>query len=174
MTIDTPVLSDYEKRKMDLNFQYIEAPNGFKELLRPHLFLAGGITGCPDWQHQVSHALVTRGFKGTILNPRRANFPIEDPSAAKEQITWEYEALRLADVILFWFPKEQIQPIALFELGRWSFSGKRLVVGRDPEYPRRQDIDIQMELATDWPVYDDPIKVVDRAIELAKDFPFAP
>ena len=34
----------------------------------------------------------------TVLNPRRKNFPIDDPKAAREQIVWKYHALRDANV----------------------------------------------------------------------------
>lgn len=117
---------------------------------KPFLFLAGGITGCPDWQAQVTEALLDPTEEhGTILNPRQKDFPIEDPNAARDQIEWEYRNLAAADLILFWFPEEQIQPIALFELGRWSAprTSTPIVVGAHPNYPRRQDIEIQLELA---------------------------
>jgi hypothetical protein len=47
------------------------------------------------------------------------NFSMNDPTASKDQIQWEFEHLRKADTILFWFPKESICPIALYELGAW-------------------------------------------------------
>jgi len=109
------------------------------------LFLAGGITGCEEWQQDASWTLLNRKSDGVILNPRRKDFfPIG--IAAEEQIRWEHRALELSDLILFWFPKSQVQPIAMFELGRWSSSPKPIFVGADPEYPRRQDIEIQMRL----------------------------
>ena len=45
------------------------------------LFLAGGISKCPDWQ-------------------------AEAVKEAAYQIRWKYEFLRRARVVLFWFPKE--------------------------------------------------------------------
>jgi hypothetical protein len=81
-----------------------------------------------------------------IFNPRRQHFPIDDPSAAEEQIRWEHHHLRLASDILFWFPCETLCPIALYELGAWSMTDKPIYVGVHPEYRRRQDIDIQTEL----------------------------
>ena len=79
----------------------------------------------------------------TILNPRRANFPIQDPKAADLQIS----ALRDAMAISFWFPKETICPIVLYELGAFSTHTKSIFVGVHPEYQRRQDVEIQMRLA---------------------------
>jgi len=114
------------------------------------IFLAGGISGCTNWQQDVSKVL-GRGNEDTlpnlvIFNPRRDDFPIDDPDAAHEQIEWEEHALRYVDAIMFWFTDATLQPIAMFELGRWSVQKKPLFVGRHPDYERRQDIDIQMSL----------------------------
>lgn len=129
--------------------KYIEAVADFKlvkpTLLNKRIFLAGGITGCPDWQGEMVELLSST--KLTLLNPRRQNFPIGDPNAALEQITWEHEALRAAARILFWFPRETICPIVLYELGAWSMSYKPIYVGMHPDYPRRQDVEIQTKLA---------------------------
>lgn len=115
----------------------------------PTLFLAGGISRCPDWQQEMIRLLgaapTPEGF--TIFNPRRLDFPIGNPEAAREQIHWEYYHLLIADLISFWFPKESICPIALYELGRWAALMKRIFVGADPEYPRRLDIEVQLDLA---------------------------
>jgi hypothetical protein len=125
--------------------KYIEAPTEFVPTeTDTSLFLAGGITGGPDWQ-----AEMVAGLKDTSLalfNPRRENFPIHDPSAALAQITWEHKYLRVADAISFWFFKETICPIVLYELGAWSMSDKPIFVGMDPEYQRRQDVEVQTKL----------------------------
>lgn len=112
---------------------------------RTKLFLAGGITDCPDWQQEMVSLLSDTNL--TIMNPRRANFPIDDPNAAQEQIKWEYDALRECHMILFWFPKETICPIVLYELGTWSQYNKKIFVGVHPDYQRKQDVEIQTKLA---------------------------
>lgn len=117
----------------------LERTPGYKSL-----FLAGGITGCPDWQQEMKQLLSDTDL--ILFNPRRANFPIHDPNAANEQITWEHKYLREADAIQFWFAKETIQPIVLYELGSWSMTDKPIFVGLHPEYPRRQDVEIQTSL----------------------------
>jgi len=127
--------------------QYIESPSPVLTDPVSSVFLAGGITGCPDWQQEMCGKLDDSGFGGRVYNPRRADFPIHDPNAALAQITWEYYALEQSDAISFWFAKETIQPIVLFELGRWSGKNKPIFVGVHPEYPRRQDVEIQMKLA---------------------------
>lgn len=124
----------------------IIAPENPAIVNSPTLFLAGGITGCPDWQKDVVSLLKPEPSL-TIFNPRRPNFPIDDPNAANEQITWEYRWLRDCDLISFWFAEKEIQPITLFEFGRWSADlDKPIFVGVHPKYPRKQDVEIQLEL----------------------------
>ena len=123
--------------------KYIESPTEYQGKERS-LFLAGGITNCPDWQAELTDLL--RNEDVVLLNPRRANFPIHDPNAAQEQIEWEYRHLRKADTISFWFPKETICPIVLYELGAHSMTDKPLFVGVHPDYARRQDVEIQTGL----------------------------
>jgi len=131
--------------------KYIEATEDFCDELGFSIFLAGGITGCPDWQQEVRKSIEDVFKKSilniVILNPRRKNFPIDDPNAAFEQINWEYKALNHADLITYWFAKETIQPIVLYELGRFIETKKDILIGIHPEYPRRQDVEIQTCLA---------------------------
>lgn len=108
------------------------------------VFLAGGITGCPDWQAELIDKLA--GLAVTLYNPRRPNFPIHDPGASQAQVKWEYERLVRADIVSFWFCAETLCPIVLFELGASMERPKRVVVGMDPKYPRRQDVEIQVGL----------------------------
>lgn len=110
------------------------------------LFLGGGITDCPDWQAKLIELL-----KDTpdlvMYNPRRKNFPIDDPNASKEQITWEHDYLQEVDILVFWFSKGSLNPIVLYELGRYGNSSERMLfVGMDKEYKRSQDVLIQTEL----------------------------
>lgn len=109
------------------------------------LFLAGTITGTSDWQHEMVDLL--RNENLVILNPRRDNFPINQPNAAEEQIRWEYRHLRKADAVSFWFARETLGPIVLYELGAWSTMQKPIFVGVHPEYLRKLDVEIQTSLA---------------------------
>ncbi|MCB0329458.1 MAG: nucleoside 2-deoxyribosyltransferase domain-containing protein [Bdellovibrionales bacterium] len=126
---------------------------GFFEVVCPQqtqdfensLFLAGGITDCPDWQADLVSLISNLPI--TALNPRRPYFPINDPSASNEQIEWEHRYLRSAEAISFWFPRETFCPITLYELGAWSMGNKALFIGVHPEYPRKIDIEIQTRLA---------------------------
>ena len=125
--------------------RYVECPEVQPLAENVHsLFLAGGITGCPDWQSEMVEML--RDSDWMLFNPRRKDFPLTDPTAAAEQIRWEYDHLRKASAILFWFPCEALCPIALYELGAWSMTNKPPFVGVHPEYERRRDIEIQTAL----------------------------
>ncbi len=119
--------------------RYIEAPARY-DGEAASLFLGGGITGCPNWQMRAVLQLDAIGSPAVVLNPRRKSYPAGQAEAAREQIAWEYEHLRIADVILFWFCADTVQPIALYELGAHAARGTRLAVGAHPHYPRRLDV----------------------------------
>lgn len=141
--------------------KYIPSENDIK------IFLAGGITNCHNWQNDVILELTE--YNNTehlvIFNPRRENFPIHDPNASLEQITWEYKMLEQMDILSMYFANgDSDQPISLYELGRnilrmqmrfptdWE---KRIIISCESEYKRKQDVIIQTGLATNEkiPVY---------------------
>jgi hypothetical protein len=120
------------------------------------VFLAGGITGCPEWQGQLVDRVQAIPNLGKIIvyNPRRPDFPIGDPAAARAQIEWEFLMLERAHVFSMWFcdaPSDQ--PICMYELGRHVAlredrgQAHMLAVGVEPGYRRAQDVEIQVELA---------------------------
>lgn len=128
----------------------IEAPNEVFSLENNEnikLFLAGGISNCTDWQSDIIKQIKDMPLV-SVYNPRRKNFPIHDLNAAEEQITWEYNQLKNSDMIVFWFAKGSINPIVLYELGRWGNSSNTpIIVGIDPEYERKSDVIIQTRLS---------------------------
>ena len=126
------------------DYRDITAPRLGTESMRG-IFLAGGITDCPDWQSEAVQALCCHAI--TVFNPRQANFDITNPNAAREQITWEHNHLRHAMAILFWFPCETLCPITLYELGAWSMTEKPIFVGMHPDYKRADDVFTQTRLA---------------------------
>ena len=123
---------------------YIEAPDEYEPAGGPCLFLAGGISDCDGWQWRLAEMLSPLDL--VVLNPRRKQFPMDDPSAAEGQIRWEFRHLRRATARLFWFPSTSLCPIALYELGAWSMAPGPLFVGVDPKYARRQDVEMQTRL----------------------------
>lgn len=125
--------------------RYVEAPQEYIGP-GPHLYLAGGITGCPDWQAEAVALLADAPI--VLFNPRRRNFRVADRDAAATQVRWEYQHLRRASLVLFWFTEgASPQPIALYELGALAAGDKPLVVGAHPDYIRRIDVVLQLALA---------------------------
>ena len=120
------------------------------------LFLAGGITDCDNWQKVVQYELC-RIFKNDsliILNPRRDNFPIDDPAAAVEQVTWEFNALEKCDMFSMYFAGgKSDQPICMYEYGRHlaklgesKYNLDTFVVTACKEYKRYNGVIIQTRL----------------------------
>ena len=71
-----------------------------------------------------------------------------DPAAAPAQIEWEFRHLRRATAVLFWFPRETLCPIALYELGGARCVREQpLFVGTHPDYQRQLDVVVQLRLA---------------------------
>jgi len=139
---------------------YFEAPEYYRPQPAdpPAVFLAGGITGCSDWQAEAVKLLESDTEPLVILNPNREKFPSGDHLAAWEQVSWEQHHLHLADVTAFWFPASDpsvtVQPIAMFELGQALGENRPVVVGADPGYPREADVHMLCELARPgMPVY---------------------
>lgn len=133
-----------------------EAPPG-----GPCLFLAGGISGCPDWQRPLGERLAAGLPAWTVLDPRRLVAP-EDQAAVAAQVEWEHRHLRRATAVLFWFPAATLCPITLYELGAMSMTTKPLFVGVDPGYARRRDVLLQTRLARP------DVRVVDDLEQLAR------
>lgn len=119
------------------------------------LFLAGGISNCPNWQDDMVEMFKNHKEKYkqlTIFNPRRRGDLAKDTDVAKQQIIWEHIHLYESTLILFWFPKETVCPITLFELGKYAYMHKKMnvnpniFVGIHPEYTRKFDLEIQLPL----------------------------
>ena len=115
------------------------------------VFLAGGITGCTNWQEQVISELIHLSdyydlSNVVIFNPRRDNFDIADTNAEIEQIKWEYERLKRCNIFSCFFEaNEWLQPIALYEMGKWS-TKKPSVITVQKGYLRERDVLIQTAL----------------------------
>lgn len=127
--------------------RYVEAPEDWRQA--PHevsVFLGGGITGCPDWQHDAATAL-DKLDDVLVVNPRRATWPMGDDAAGEAQVRWEFLSLERVNVHSFWFPEETLCPITLYELGAWTRRARWLVVGVHKNYERAFDVRLQTRLA---------------------------
>ncbi|SDZ01268.1 Nucleoside 2-deoxyribosyltransferase like [Amycolatopsis xylanica] len=133
---------------------------------RPAIFLAGGMHGCPDWRSEaigMIERLQPAVGELAVFCPRKSSAPAFD----ENMVAWEHRHLRLADLILFWFPDgDAHQPIALYELGAAAASGRPVVVGTGPGYLRRQDVVAQLKYARpELTVHSELTSVVRGAIE---------
>lgn len=130
----------------------------------PGIFIAGGITGCPDWQAGVIDLLP---HHVTAYNPRRPNFPFGDDTQTPIQIAWETRHMRIAVVQLVWFCEETVQPMTMFELGVALGAGWPLAVGAHPGYERRRDVkELMRQYRSGSTVADTMPKTVARALSL--------
>lgn len=148
--------------------RYFEAPT-YANNLNQSVFLGGGITGCPDWQKTMTDEVFARS-ELVMFNPRRANWDFGNQIADDHvQIKWEFLHLRQADIHLYWFPADSICPIALFELGKSLGQGRKVLVGTDPDYPRRRDVLIQCALEDSAiTVYDNLYDLIDALVLFAQ------
>lgn len=146
-----------EENRESINLiRVITAPMSFNLLSDNSIsvFLAGGITNCKEWQDEVIDALKVYRESDerydipmlTILNPRRWKFDVNDPSIEYQQISWEHRMLSKCDYVSFFFDNsESLQPITLYELGRWSMI-KPTIISIVDGYKRQNDVLIQKQL----------------------------
>lgn len=111
------------------------------------IFLAGSIDmgNTIDWQQEIIDA-----FKENetlcFLNPRRKDWDssweqtIENANF-NEQVTWELDALEMADLIVFYFAPTSQAPISLLELGLFA-RNKNVIVCCPNGYWRKGNVDI--------------------------------
>jgi hypothetical protein len=135
----------------------VKSPAPLEPSAKNAVFLAGGISNCSDWQTAVAERLASN-TGAVVYNPRRDDFDMNAyEEISTQQIQWEYYALRMAQVNLFWFPPETLCPITLFELGSAMerLHPGALMVGCHPDYQRLFDVRVQMKLRMAMPVYTD-------------------
>ena len=121
----------------------IKTPISSNQELIPDIFLAGGVTYSPNWQKEALKMLA--GTDLIVANPRRDEIISAIGETARQQVIWEFENLKSAKVVLFWFPNAETI-ITFLELGKELARKSRIVVGVDPGYNRRFDIETQVHL----------------------------
>jgi hypothetical protein len=159
------------------------------------VFLAGGIKGCRDWQAELIDRVKFLEQKNeqeskpslVVLNPRAGVFDANDPECYLRQVEWEHHYLEQAHVVSFWFSKETLNPITLYEFG-YQMAGvkamgkshrhrtnprdaKQIVVGADREYAKLDDVKAQSKLANwDGRIHHNLVDLEDDIRELLKVF----
>lgn len=147
-------LQDFENEtniqnpKSGANVKVVCCPDFHQMNADPSLFMAGGISNCPDWQSEMVEMIKSTNCEEEVvlINPRRADFNVDDDEMTEAQIKWEHLYLEDADAVSFWFPRHTVCPITLYELGISAAKGRKIYVGCDPEYTRLMDVIIQLRL----------------------------
>ncbi|KAF2277584.1 uncharacterized protein EI97DRAFT_375315 [Westerdykella ornata] len=96
----------------------------------------------PSWQDKLAASLSSLPI--AVLNPLREDWDktwIEDISFPKfrEQVEWEMDCAKVADIIAFYFGPGSLAPISLLELGMYAATGK-VVVCCHPNYEKKGNI----------------------------------
>ena len=126
----------------------IYLPNYHQLDLARTIFLGGSISGAANWQTEATKLLLPHFH---IFNPRRDHYEKLDPAVEREQITWEFQHLNLAEIALFYFSHETVAPITLFEYGKQLIKMRyapfrKTYVCIHPNYARKNDVLIQTQL----------------------------
>jgi hypothetical protein len=146
----------------------ITAPEPLTDAKGKTVFLAGSIDmgKAQDWQSLVTEALLDDNV--TILNPRRKDWDstwkqdISNPEF-NEQVTWELDALDLADLIVIYFDPKGQAPITLMELGLHApVKPEKMIVCCPEGFWRRGNVQIVCE-RFDIEMVDDLDALIDRA-----------
>lgn len=126
------------------------------------VFLAGGITNCPNWQKEVieylERAKDEEAMRNVVIfNPRQPNFDVTNPNAADEQVEWEHRWLNQMDVFTMYFANgDSVQPICFYELGKYKqimtmkhspwLPYDAMLIGVHPDFKRKYDVFKQCSL----------------------------
>lgn len=126
----------------------ITAPEKVGQLLNnagiASIFLAGSIENgkAEDWQDRLTTTL-DRFQNLVILNPRRKNWdPDLDGKKLADQIRWEQDAIKQADIVAFYFDPNTKSPISLLELGQCLGYRKTVVVFCPPMFYRYTNVEV--------------------------------
>ena len=110
------------------------------------VFLAGPIQGAPDWQSKLPEI-----ENVVYLSPRRESYPVPNFNY-NEQAELETQALRSANIVLFWIPEESevvagrsYAQTTRFELGENMARGKRIILGVNNSFHGRRYFDYKAE-----------------------------
>ncbi|KAF1965733.1 hypothetical protein BU23DRAFT_627122 [Bimuria novae-zelandiae CBS 107.79] len=107
------------------------------------VFLAGSIEMGDAVQWQTRMVLELSPYPITVNNPRRPEW-VNDEESMRQQVEWEHSALEQADAICFFFDVATKSPVTLWELGKYTDSGK-VVVCCGKQYWRYTNVKMSCE-----------------------------
>lgn len=145
-----------EKGLTMISHHNVLIPPAVGDVVGPLVFLAGPITGAPDWQSRAIALIRAADAELFIASPRRAVEREGDftEDMYLEQVAWEHRHLARAaedGVTLFWLAKESrhvcdraYAQTTRFELGEavtvHRFTGAKVVVGIEPGFTNERYI----------------------------------
>ena len=125
---------------MDKTKSMISCPENLGGLQKQwKVFLVGPIQGSQKWQYNLPEIPGV-----TWINPRRPSYPVPNFDY-NQQVRWETDGLRMANLILCWIP-EPSEDVAgrsyaqttRFELGENIARGKKIILGAYNDFPGRK------------------------------------
>lgn len=136
---------------MNIIFSDDELP----EIITKSIFLAGPSprnNNTTDWRHEAISILESLGFNGTVFipSPKTLFYNVLDKKDFdyNNQVEWEIQCRQIADIILFWIPRNKDLPgfTTNIEIGEDFLSGKA-IYGRPDEAEKCKYLDKKFSLA---------------------------
>jgi len=152
----------------------IKAPDDSQFETFDKIFLAGSIEmgKAEKWQDKLANDL--KNEKIILFNPRRDDWDsswVQDPDPGTQfhqQVNWEIDHIRRADMVVFYFDPKTQSPITLMELGYCIGTNANIVVCCPKEYFRHGNVVIMCRLLGVTPVetYDEFVTKIRNKLDL--------
>ena len=133
------------------------------------LYLGGTTAARRNWQAEATRSLLAE--RVVIANPRREH-PSTGDGDTLVQIAWQRRHLWRADIAVFWFEGDQIEPISMIELGTLLSSPVPMAIGVSPSFPWRTQVRASVgHMMPEHPVHDHLADTIGDAVTLVHDWP---
>ena len=133
----------------------------------PNVFLAG----CANTEWRKDFVKHFDKYDGTFYDPKRDDWSKMSRDDLWNQVRWEYERLRLSDIIVYHFNVGSVCPITLLEYGTWGLSkGTPIAVYVEEGYEKWDDIYLQTKNARpDVPILDSEESLIEMTKALIEE-----
>lgn len=137
---------------------------------RPSIFFAGSIEmgKAEDWQTE----LAARLSDVVIFNPRRDDWDSSWVQSIhneqfKTQVLWEYNHLRSADLVVFYFQPGTLSPITLMELGMMLLTPTPKIVCCPEGFWRKGNVEVMCN-ELNVPLFEDKESFINAIIDFVE------